>query len=58
MKIKIQTVGHYKSVFILPTIGISWDWDIFTISFTWLKWSIDIDFLKKQNNKNESNIGI
>ncbi len=46
MKIKIQIVGHYKSVFVLPTISISWDWGIFTISFTWLKWSIDIDFLK------------
>lgn len=46
MKIKTQIVEHYKSVFILPTIGISWDWGIFTISFTWLKWSIDIDFLK------------
>jgi hypothetical protein len=46
MQIKIQIVKQYKSAFIIPTIWISWHWGVFTISFTWLKWSIDIDFVK------------
>jgi len=46
MQIKTQIVEQYKSAFILPALLVHWEWGIFTISFAWLKWSIDIDFLK------------
>jgi hypothetical protein len=46
MKVKCQIVEHYESAMLLPTIWVFWG-DIHTISFCWLKWSIDIDFVKK-----------
>lgn len=41
---KIALVKHYKSIFMIPTIWYSYD-DLKTLSFTWLSYSLDIDFL-------------
>lgn len=43
---KVSLVNQCESLFILPTVVVCWEWNLVTISFTWLKWSIDIDFEK------------
>lgn len=44
---KITIVKYYKSVFIIPTVWYSYE-DVKTLSFTWLGYSLDIDFYEKK----------
>ena len=45
MKLKCQIVEQYKSMFLLPTIWIHYDVSL-CISIGWVKWCIDINFVK------------
>jgi hypothetical protein len=45
MNIKISTSSHYKSLFVLPQIWITWQ-DGFEISLCWLVWCLDFNFKK------------